>query len=167
VRALWRAYTGLVNALAAIAAAMLAVMTALIVVDVLMRNFGFQPYPHTIALTEYSLLYIAMLGGPWLVREKGHVHIELVVQRLHGRARRILHLFVSAACVVACAVLAWYSLDVTIGSIARHDMDIRSFDSPRWILTACMPLGFALMTVEFARFLLGHDDMFQGAAIYE
>jgi TRAP-type C4-dicarboxylate transport system permease small subunit len=165
--AIWRAYSALVTGLAAIAAAMLGLITLVIVIDVTMRNLGFQPYPHTLALTEYSLLYIEMLGAPWLVREKGHVHIELVVARLHGTTRRIVHGLVAFVCAAVCLVLAWYALDVMLRDLARADMDIRSFDSPRWILIASMPLGFFLSAIEFVRFLLGYDDMFKDAVVYE
>jgi len=30
-----------------------------------------------------------------------------------------------------------------------------------------MPVGFALMTLEFLRFLIGRDNMFTGASVYE
>jgi hypothetical protein len=35
---------------------------------------------------------------------------------------------------------------------------------PLWLLTASIPLSFGLMTVEFARFLLGLDSMHTGRA---
>jgi TRAP-type C4-dicarboxylate transport system permease small subunit len=167
MQAVSRAYGRLIDALAVIAAAMLALITVLIVADVSIRNLGFQPYPHTLALTEYSLLYMTMLGSPWLVRNKGHIHIEILVGRLRGGARRIAHAFVCLVCIAVCAMLAWYSLDVTLTNLARGETDIRSFDSPRWILVACMPLGFGLMVIEFARFLLGYDDLFESAGVYE
>ena len=167
MQAVWRAYSVLITGLAVIAGAMMAVVTLGIVIDVLVRNFGFRPYPHTLALTEYSLLYMTMLGTPWLVRVKGHVHIELLVARLDGTARRIAHAFVCLVCIAVCAILAWYSLDAVLTSIARHETDIRSFDSPRWIFVACMPLGFTLMVIEFGRFLLGYDDMFEDAVVYK
>jgi len=167
MQAIARAYEMLIDALAVLAAALLGVITLLIVVDVLMRNFGLQPYPHTLSLTEYSLLYITMLGTPWLVRKKGHVHIEMVVARLRPAVRRMVHGFVCLVCMAVCAVLAWYSLDVTLANAARGDLDIRSFDSPRWILVACMPLGFGLMVIEFGRFLFGRDNLFEGATSFE
>jgi C4-dicarboxylate transporter, DctQ subunit len=167
MKAVARAYGLLIHGLAVIAAAMLGLITLLIVVDVLMRNFGFQPYQHTLSLTEYSLLYMTMLGTPWLVRQKGHVHIEMFVARLRPASRRIVHGFVCLVCMAVCAVLAWYSLDITIANAVRGEVDIRSFDSPRWILIACMPLGFGLMVIEFGRFLFGHDNLFDGATAFE
>jgi TRAP-type C4-dicarboxylate transport system permease small subunit len=162
-----RGYNALVNGLAVLAGVVIVAITLMIVVDVLMRNFGLKPPAHTIALTEYSLLYITMLGAPWLVREKGHVHIELIVSRLAPLPRRIVHAVVCLLCVVVCAVLFWYSLQVTLLNLSRGDIEIRSFDVLRGVLIGCMPVGFVLMTIEFLRFLVGRDSMFTGASVYE
>jgi TRAP-type C4-dicarboxylate transport system permease small subunit len=167
VRQIAGGYRALVDGLAVVAGIAIVAMTIMIVVDVLMRNFGLQPPAHTIALTEYGLLYITMLGAPWLVREKGHVHIELIVSRLDPLPRRVVHTIVCVLCGVVCAVLFWYSLEVTLLNFSRGDLEIRSFDVRRGILVACMPVGFALMTLEFVRFLIGRDNMFTGASVYE
>jgi C4-dicarboxylate transporter, DctQ subunit len=157
-------YLRLLEALAVIAGVLLAAMALAIVVEVLMRNLGWQPPAHTLTLTEYGLLYITMLGAPWLVREKGHVHIELVTAAVGPRTRFWLTRVVYALCVLTCAVIFWFSLEVTIDHYQRHVIDVRSFDMPRWLLTASMPLSFGLMTIEFGRFLLGFDSMHTGQA---
>ena len=80
-------YRRLLELLAVVAGLMLAAMAFAIVLDVLVRNLGLQPPAHTLTLTEYGLLYLTMLAAPWLVREKGHVHIELVTAALRPRPR--------------------------------------------------------------------------------
>ena len=161
-------YWRLLELLAAVAGVMLAAMALAIVVDVVMRNLGLQPPAHTLTLTEYGLLYLAMLGAPWLVREKGHVYIELVTAAVSPRTRFWLTRVVYALCVLTCAVIFWFSLEVTIDHYQRHVIDVRSFDMPRWLLTASIPLSFGLMIIEFGRFLLGLDSMHAGhAGIHE
>lgn len=157
-------YRRLLNLLAVVAGVLLAAIAVAIVVDVVVRNLGFQPPAHTLTLTEYSLLYITMLAAPWLVREKGHVYIELLTAAVSPRTRFWLTRVVYALCVLTCAVIFWFSLEVTISHYRRHVIDVRSFDMPRWLLTASMPLSFGLMTIEFARYLLGLDSMHTGQA---
>jgi C4-dicarboxylate transporter, DctQ subunit len=157
-------YWRLLQLLAVVAGALLATMAFAIVLDVGMRNLGLQPPAHTLTLTEYGLLYVTMLGAPWLVREKGHVYIELVTAALSPRARFRLTRVVYALCVLTCAVVFYFSLEVTISHYERDVIDVRSFDMPRWLLTASIPLSFGLMTLEFARFLLGLDSMHTGRA---
>ena len=162
------AYRRLLEALAVIAGVTLAGIALAIVVDVVLRNLGFQPPGHVFTLTEYSLLYVTMLAAPWLVREKGHVHIELLTAALAPRPRFWLTRVVYAVCVLTCAVIFWFGLDVTITHYQRDVIDVRSFDMPRWLLTASIPLSFGLMTIEFARYLLGLDSMHTGhAGIHE
>jgi C4-dicarboxylate transporter, DctQ subunit len=157
-------YRHLLEALAVVAGVMLGAMACAIVLDVLMRNLGLQPPAHTLTLTEYGLLYLTMLAAPWLVRAKGHVYIELVTAALSPRARFRLTRVVYGLCVLTCAVIFWFGLEVTISHYQRHVIDVRSFDMPRWLLTASIPLSFGLMTIEFARYLLGLDSMHTGQA---
>jgi C4-dicarboxylate transporter DctQ subunit len=157
-------YWRLLELLAVVAGVLLSAMALAIVLDVVMRNLGLQPPAHTLTLTEYGLLYVTMLGAPWLVREKGHVYIELVTAAVSPRTRFWLTRVVYALCVLTCAVIFWFSLEVTIDHYQRHVIDVRSFDMPRWLLTASIPLSFGLMIIEFGRFLIGLDTMHAGHA---
>jgi TRAP-type C4-dicarboxylate transport system permease small subunit len=105
-----------------------------------------------------------MLGAPWLVREKGHVHIELLTAAVSPRTRFWLTRAVYGLCVLTCVVIFYFALEVTIDQWQRAVIDVRSFDMPRWPLTASIPLSFGLMTIEFGRFLLGFDSMHTGQA---
>jgi C4-dicarboxylate transporter DctQ subunit len=157
-------YLRLLELLAVVAGVLLAAMAVAIVLDVVVRNLGLQPPAHTLTLTEYGLLYVTMLGAPWLVREKGHVYIELLTAAVSPRTRFWLTRVVYALCVLTCAVIFWFSLEVTIDHYQRHVIDVRSFDMPRWLLSASMPLSFSLMFIEFGRYLLGLDSMHTGQA---
>jgi len=86
--ALSRASRFLIDAMAVIAGAVLVWLMVSLVVSVAMRNAGLQPFAWLFTSTEYGLLYMTMLGAPWLVRARGHVHIELVTAALPDRARR-------------------------------------------------------------------------------
>ncbi len=160
MRALATAYVRLLNALAMVSGALLGIMTLAVIVDVIVRNIGFRPPPHTSAFVEYSLLYITLLASPWLLRHKGHVYIEVVLNFVSPRVRRVCAVLTYVLCLVACLVLFYYSADLTIVSWQRGEMDIRSYDMPRWMLFACMPVSFLLMAIEFARFLLGYDTLY-------
>ena len=55
-----------------------------IVIDVLLRNLGLQSSAHLFTFTEYALLMTPCFGAPWLVREKGHVFVEIGLNALSG-----------------------------------------------------------------------------------
>ena len=123
-------YLRLLELLAVVAGVLLAAMAVAIVVDVVVRNLGLQPPAHTLTLTEYGLLYVTMLGAPWLVRAKGHVYIELLTAAVSPRTRFWLTRVVYALCVLTCAVIFYFGLEVTIAHYQRDVIDVRSFDMP-------------------------------------
>jgi TRAP-type C4-dicarboxylate transport system permease small subunit len=167
MKSLASAYDWLLNALAVLSGALLGIMTFAVIVDVVARNIGFQPPPHTSAFVEYSLLYITLLAAPWLLRHKGHVHIEMFVNRLGPRLRRIAEITIYVICIGCCLLLFAYSVDITWINYKSGDYDIRSFDMPRWMLFACMPVSFGMLTVEFGRLLSGRDSLYGSGPVGE
>ena len=116
-------------------------MMLTICIDVLLRNLGYQSSAHFFTFTEYALLLVPCLGAPWLVREKGHVFVEIRPD-VHARATRARRAIVciGVACIVICLVMAWYGFEVTADNFRLDDKDVRSFDAPRWALVACIPI---------------------------
>lgn len=159
-----RAYSALLYTMAFVSGATLVWLMVSVVASVMMRNLGIQPYAWLFTSSEYGLLYMTMLGAPWLVREKGHVHIELVTAKLAEGPRRLLSRGVSLACVAVCLILTWKGLELFLTNIERNDYDVRAYYFPRWILTITFPVSFALMAIEFSRFVFGEDLLHTGEA---
>jgi len=132
---------------------MVAMMTT-IFIDVVLRNLGYQSSAHFFTFTEYALLAIPCLGAPWMVREKGHIYVEIFLMYLKPRLRRRVTLAIGVACVAVCAVLAWYGFGVTFNDFVNSEKDVRSLDMPRWMVVGFIPLSFAMMAAEFLRFVV-------------
>jgi C4-dicarboxylate transporter, DctQ subunit len=157
-----RGYDLVVYGMAGIAAFLMAAMMGVIFVDVLLRNLGYQSSAHFFTFTEYFLLLIPLLGAPWLVREKGHIYVEMLLMALSPRARRALTGAIGILCIAVCAVLAWYGFDVAVRDFMQNEKDVRSLDMPRWMVVGFIPLSFSMMALEFLRFLLRRES-FLGA----
>ena len=164
MRALIRIYDALLVFMALIAAGTLVWLMVSVVLSVVMRNIGIQPWAWLFTSAEYGILYMTMLGAPWLVRERGHVHIELVTAALRPRVRRIVSRVVAAACVAVSLILAWYGLELFLTNVERNDYDVRAYFYPRWLLTITFPIAFSFMAIEFARFVFGSELMHSGEA---
>ncbi|HDZ48884.1 hypothetical protein LCGC14_0073460 [marine sediment metagenome] len=159
-----RGYLLLLNGMALLAAIMLVWLMVAVVLSVVIRNLGLQPSAWFFLSTEYAMFYLTLLGAPWLVRQKGHVHIELLTSVLPPTALNILSRGVSLLCVVVCGVLAWKGLDLVLLNIERTDYDVRAFFVPKWMLTIVFPISFTLMAIEFGHFVVGHDILHSGEA---
>lgn len=150
-----RLYDRIVYGMAWLAGFLLVAMMVMIVADVVMRNppFSLQSPWWLFTFTEYSLLLVPCLGAPWLVREKGHVFVEILLMYLGGRGRRIAMRLIAIVCVLICLILAWYGAEVTVRDFTEARQDTRAVDVPRWIVIVWIPLAFLFMAIEFARFL--------------
>ncbi|SEL11749.1 TRAP-type C4-dicarboxylate transport system, small permease component [Roseivivax marinus] len=164
MRSLRRAYDGFVTLMAIVAGAMLLWLMVSIVISVTLRNLGLQPYAWLFTSSEYALLYMTMPGAPWLVREKGHVHIELLTSALPPGGQAAVSRAVAAACVLISAILAWKGAELFWTNVVRSDFDVRAYFTPKWILTIAFPISFTLMAIEFGRFVFGEELMHSGEA---
>lgn len=151
-------YDWLIHAMAWLAGALMVMMFLAIVVDVILRNLGLQSSAHLFSFTEYALLMTPCFGAPWLVREKGHVFVEIGLNALSEVWRRRALVGIGIVCILICLTLAWFGFEVTWRNFVLNDKDVRSFDAPRWALVVCIPISFLFMATEFARHLIKRQD---------
>ena len=135
-----------------------------IVFNATARTAGFSGSSHIFTFAEFGLLYIVMAASPWLVREKGHVFIELLTAAVPKRAQRPFSRVVSGLCIIVCLVLVWYTWGATLKAHKFGDAEMRSLDMPKFLLLGAMPICFALMAAQFGRFVLGKDTLHSGQA---
>jgi C4-dicarboxylate transporter DctQ subunit len=153
-------YERILFTLFALGALILLLSMLLIVYDVIARNIGISPFEHTIALTEYGLYYMTLLGAPWLVRKKHHIYIQLLTGLVPDYVRPYLSRSSYFLCALTCIVICYYAGLITVENFIRGDYEVRSFDMPRWSIYVVMSGSFFLLTIEFCRYLFGFDSMY-------
>ena len=114
-------------------------------------------------LTGAYLVTLEALGA-LRESEKGHVFIELLTAAVPRSVQPALSRAVSALCVIICLVLVWYTWGATATAYKFGDAEMRSLDMPKFLLLGTMPICFALMAVQFARFVFGRDTLHSGQA---
>lgn len=159
-----RLYDGVISGLAAVAGLIVAGACLLIAYDVLARNLGFQPPASTVALTEYAMLYFTMAAAPYLVRTKGHIVVEVVYQRLPRATQRWLDRAILILCATVALLIASLAGLLLVEAALRGEIEIRSLDTPRWMLFLPLVVGFGLMAVEFLRLTIRRDSIFKSQA---
>lgn len=160
MNALVKSYNFVLNWMAVLAGILIFLSFVMIVVDVTMRIVGLKPPLFTIAVVEYILLWFAMLAAPWLVRIKGHVFIDAVTQFLPKLVKTVVAKIVYSICIVSSSIYCIHAAGLLREAWVKEMIDVRSIDMPQWILYAPMPVCFFFVATEFARFLVGIDDMY-------
>jgi len=141
----------LVDALGLVAGALLCGLVALICLDVTARTFKLFPTPWTLDIAQYMLYAITFLGAPWVLREDGHIAIEIFVERLGPRARRWVRHGSDALGAGVCAVLLYYSARALWRSYAANNLVYQTFVFPEWYLYFIAPPVFLILLLLFLR----------------
>jgi TRAP-type transport system small permease protein len=141
----------LVDALALVAGALLCALVGLICMDVAARTFKLFPTPWTLDIAEYTLYAITFLGAPWVLREDGHIAIEIVVERLAPAARAAVRRATDALGAVVCAVLLYYACRSLWRSYTSRNLVYETFVFPEWYLFCIAPPVFLMLLALFLR----------------
>ena len=156
VKATW---DRLIDGLAGMAGLLIAAVCLLIAWDVIARNLGLEPPASTVAFTEYSLLWFTMAAAPWLVRERGHIMVEVLYRRLPGGPRKLLDRLILILCAGISLTVAFIAALLALEAWQWGEIEVRSLDAPRWLLFFPMIGGFLLMGIEFLRLLIRGESM--------
>lgn len=143
----------LIDALAIVAGALVVLLTALVVVDVAARSLRVFTLPWSLEATEYMLYAVTFLGAPWVLRERGHIAIELVVERLPARARAATQVLAELAGAAICATLLVFACRVVWQSYSSGIQVQKSFAFPEWIAYAGIPPVMLILLGIYLRWL--------------
>lgn len=123
----------------AVAIAVLAVMTALPLVETAGRIFVGRGISGSIVVVQNLTLWITILGAALAARSDRL--LALSTQRLlPARAQRPVKILTSAVAVAICATLTYASVDFV--QIEREFGDIVAWNIPIWVVLSVLPVGF-------------------------
>lgn len=108
----------------------------LAVVSVTGRNAFNQPLPGYVDWIEQAMPLIAFMGISYVMREGGHIRMDIVVGKLRGRALYIVELITTLAVLLLMVMLVW-------GTWAHFQ---RSFDwaAPLWSRDSSMDIALPI-----------------------
>jgi TRAP-type C4-dicarboxylate transport system permease small subunit len=158
----WDGFDRLLKMLANVGMILLFLMLVSVCWEVFSRYFLGQGTSWVIEFSEYSILFMTFLGGPWLLKKNGHVEMDIVVNGLQPNARQKLGVVSSLVCALLCAVLAWSGADVALDYLQRGLHRPSLLAPPYFPLFAVIPISFFLFAIQFVRraqqFLLAPDS---------
>jgi TRAP-type C4-dicarboxylate transport system permease small subunit len=160
VQVLSIAHDWLIHTFKFIAGLIVLAIFVLITLDVLLPLVGIQPWDGTLGVVEYGLLWFTILAAPWLARIKGHVFIDAVAVMLPPAVKKVTAKIAYLVAITGSLMLAYYSWLLLVESYVDENIDERSIELMLWWIYAPMPICFALVAIEFIRYLIGIDDMY-------
>jgi C4-dicarboxylate transporter DctQ subunit len=137
--------------LALVAALIVLFVTLAMSCDVVARYFLNSPMAWVFNVCQHLLAYLVFFAAAWVLREGGHVKIDLIEGRLRQPKGDFLRLITSILSMVACAVLFWSGAKAVLlsfrwGTILPGPPPVREY-----LLLAVIPFGSFLLAVQFGR----------------
>jgi C4-dicarboxylate transporter DctQ subunit len=140
-----------------VSAAAVVTATLLTLSDIVSRQFFGAAQGWAIEISEYSLVYIAFFGAAWLLREEGHIKVEVVVEVLKSRHQALLGIATSFVGVVVTGLLAYFATTTTINEyLAGTYMYESPLKPPLYALLIPIPVGATALCIQFMRRTYGY-----------
>jgi TRAP-type transport system small permease protein len=121
---------------------LIAVITAVVFGEVVMRGLFSRSLIVTDELSRYLMIWVVLLGGVLLVRDGGHIRVDFVVDALPRRLRRVLLILADILSLVFLLALTASSLLTTLEMRGQQTITL---GVPVAIFYAAFPVGGALM----------------------
>ena len=150
-----RIFDGIINSFATLAAILILFLVASILYEVVMRYFIGRVVLWTFEVTQYCLLFITFLATAWLLKEEGHVRMDLLLGRLKLKNQAMLNTVTSCLGALMFLTVTWYSARVVwqtsqTGYYLPTVLEILA--APILVI---IPIGSFLLSIQFLRRAFG------------
>ncbi len=141
-----------------LAGALLMFSTVGTCVDVLLRYCLNRPIPWMLEITEYVMLYIPFLGAALVLKEDGHIRVDIILNHLSQQARKRLHVFTSFVGGLVMLTYTYWGGQVTLDHWKRGVPALESLKTPMFLILMIIPIGSLFFAVQFFRQMVGGDQ---------
>jgi len=138
-----------------VTAALTVLMMLSVVYDVVARLVFRAPTLWVIDINEYMLVYLTFIPAAWILLRDGHVKVELVVDRLTPRTRRIMGFTGDLMGLVYCVILTWTSWNVAWDAYKGGYRFSTALALPQFPVFVIIPIGAAWLGLAFLARLWG------------
>jgi len=151
MRKLFAILDRVMNAMIFLAGLILVFIMLSVCMDVIMRYFINRPQIWVTEVIECLLLYITFLGSAWLLREEGHISVDVLVNRVGPKTGALLGIISSVIGLFVSFILAWYGFRLTWDFFQRNIYTPTAMEIPVSAIIVIIPVGSLVLFLQFAR----------------
>jgi C4-dicarboxylate transporter, DctM subunit len=121
--------------------------------EVIMRYVFNSPTTWVLETTIYVVIAATFISLAYVMLEKGHVKVDFVTAHLSGKTAILLETATSVFAILYCVVLGWQGWKMTARAYQLGERSPTILGVPLWIPELFIPLGCALLTFQFIRYV--------------
>ncbi|MDP6708175.1 MAG: TRAP transporter small permease [Alphaproteobacteria bacterium] len=135
--------------LASLVALSIALIAILIPLDLLIRRLGWGNMPWLYEGIEYALYVGVFLAAPWVLHQRAHVRVDVIVSTLpRGLARRLEQALDLVGAIIAGG-LCYYGVRATITDFVEESKPDKLLVIADWWMMLVFAIACLMLAIEF------------------
>jgi len=144
-----KAQASVENALSTVSAALIVFMMAVTTLDVFLRKAFNSPLPGIFSLCQMVMIGVVYFAIAYVQREKGHVRVDVVVDKLTGSPRTVMEIATLLVALAAFGMMAWKAGQFAWTSWVTSDHEMGLVEYPFWPAKSVLFFGVGLLCLRF------------------
>lgn len=142
-------YEKILDATGTLVGLVIALMAAMISIEVFMRNIGMGGISWLNETIEFGLYACTFAAAPWALHQGAHIRVDLVLTILPRRGALAIEIIADLLGAAICVALFYYGVESVIDAWVDNTIQYKNVAWPEWALFAVVPFFTILMAVEF------------------
>jgi len=120
-------------------------------IDVVLRYFFNSPTGWVLQISEYILLYIPFLSAAYVLKEDGHIKVDILLGFLSPKTQALFDVVTSALGAGVLLVLTYYGTIVSCAFYIRKVITLKYLKIPEFLVVMAIPIGCLMFALQFIR----------------
>jgi TRAP-type C4-dicarboxylate transport system permease small subunit len=120
-------------------------------IDVILRYSLNRPIHWMLEITEYIMLYIPFLCAAIVLKEEGHIRVDLLINHFSQKNRTWINMITSLVGGIIMLIYAGFGVQATFDAFKRGVPSLESLKIPVFLILMIIPIGSFLFTIQFLR----------------
>jgi TRAP-type C4-dicarboxylate transport system permease small subunit len=126
--------------------------------DVILRYFFAAPTNWALEVNTFLLVFLCVIPAADVLKAGVQIRITFLTERLSARTRDRLEILRVIAGFLFCAVMTWKGAVMALHAWQHNDRMSTSLGTPMVIPYLFLPIGFALLGIQYLTFLKGKKE---------
>ena len=149
-------YDKIAHLFAHLSGVLIVLITLSVAIDVVVRKVSNTALLGVVESCEHGIAFITFLGAAWILKQDGHVKLDLLINLLGPKPKALLNLVTSTIGAAMCLFLA-YRGTLTVWDLqVRHVETFKSLELPMAPLYIPICIGSLLLFIQFSRKAYGY-----------
>ena len=134
-----------------VSAILLVGLTLIVGADITLRYAFNKPLGWVKEVSEYTLVGLGFLVAAWILKDDGHVKMDLILGNVRPKIRIMMNMITSIISAIVMLIITWFTLRVILEFYRTKLLAPTVLEPPKWILLTPILIGSFLLAVQFIR----------------